>query len=268
MVSRQRMMMIWMVAFSAMLQVACSGSGEGVDAGSEVDGSTDGEAVLTRELVEGTVGFCQTHGPIDDSCQEAADCRGYRVPVPMDCSGEVYKVTSQFDCAFANAENFLFPSECTADAACVDAPRACRDGQCVLDVEVQECMQDGDCEIRDFGCACMALATEATEYSPMFGMDCAGLVACDAGVITRCIAGSCFLAGGFMDQAIEDYCEFLMDCDSGFENAEACVDFMKGDQYRESAIFFPPIEAVEMAETCLGFVFGPGLEALHCSIYQ
>ena len=109
MLSRMLPKSISMVLASGLFLLACSGSGGTIDAGSENDGYVDGTAdagdpVLTRELVEGVDGFCRTLGPIDDSCEEASDCQGYRLPVPMDCYGEIVRTLSQFDCASANAE--------------------------------------------------------------------------------------------------------------------------------------------------------------------
>jgi hypothetical protein len=210
---------------------------------------------VTRHLVEDTLGFCTTHGPVDDSCTDVTDCIGYRVPFDIDCC-ETRPPANPSGCAFANRETFPSFPNCVADEHCLNAPRTCLDGRCQEDVPDFACESDPDCELIDTGCQCLSIATENLGFSPEYGQSCEGYTACAQDAESRCFDGYCVVVGAFIDDQVAAYCELCSDWAEPEQTVQECVDSFLSRGRGDAAFWWFMLEAAEVSTSCRGLMFG------------
>lgn len=242
---------------------------EAADIGEDREGEAEAEA-LSRVPVEGTLGYCTLPEPLDTSCADASDCRGLRVPLPVDCQSE-YPYISGEECVFVNADAHPREADCAADDGCDARPRDCVGGVCVDVPPPDECATSSDCVVTEDGCSCLSVSADQKDsYSPILGADCVP-EGCPSGVFSQCVDGHCRKAGTFMDEAIEAYCERLAECVSKESDlAESCVAGLKDMDYQFAAAQWPWIQASRLATTCQGLFNpnGPGGGLYQCIISE
>jgi len=240
------------------------GDTENYDTPAETDADrVEGEETRPRRVVAETLGFCTQPYPLDQSCNTVADCVGMRVPVPVDCQSESLLVNG-LDCVFANRLSHPPNPDCSADDTCQEYPRDCIDGKCVYVPAPDQCRVNEDCTLVKRDCACFAIATDqAPDFAPQLGASCLS-GECPEDSYALCIEGRCRIAGTFMDAAVRTYCELLVSCLSQQTDAQQCVDSMLAEDRKLAAAQAPLIKAALLAETCAGFIGGPGVALYQC----
>ncbi len=224
-----------------------------------------------RTPVNETEGFCKTNVEIDDSCNTAEDCVGYRVAAPVNCC-DVSPVNPT-DCRFANRRALPLEERCAADAACDTVPFFCYEGHCIAGFMATDCTSTDDCKLVEAECACVAMNTEmdTENYFPNFTADSCAEDACPESARPLCLVngdgeGQCVAVGEYMDPFIETYCDWAVSfCDSmGICDREACISGLKANDYTQAASQWLLIQAAPLASTFGGFMSGPGAGWMEC----
>jgi|GEM_PF-2479946 len=216
-----------------------------------------------RSVITGTTGFCSEPVSPDTSCNDTSDCTGIRIALPADCQSESV-LSDGRDCRFVNRSAHPPIPECVGDTACRAYPRDCVNGQCVHVPPPDACGDNSDCSVVLINCACLAVSTDqANSYAPQLGDECQQ-GSCPQDATAICIEEHCRIAGAFMDIAIKSYCELMEDCGFLDTTSQQCEDTFKEQDYRMAAAQWPLLQSALQADTCQGFLFGPGKHLYEC----
>ena len=255
----------------------CIGADADVDADAELDSEADldlaEEDMPVRVPVEGTNGFCRTSITIDDSCETAADCVGYRIAPWFDCCcGHGF---SEVDCGFASRSSAVEQDECTADQICTRRARACVDGRCVAQRPDRACSEDSDCVLMDTGCECLAISSSDSAFSPDYGQSCDGLTACTGDSRAGCVDGYCVRKGSFLDELVTEHCQLMVscceyemfagDCSEPDQGVQSCIDGLLADDYLLASKWRIGLESSLLADSCWPMLIGPWVNLLACA---